>query len=173
MAKLTCELTGKEVLERLKLDDSKTTRVVEAAAQQLAVLVRSKAPSLSGDLRSGIIPSPWVEMTATPGKIVCQVYFDDGMNDTFVKYSKSGKRYYYPASQEYGFKLNRAPAFMAGNQNVKKVGNHLEWKRSVLVAHGYVRRIPGKYFMRDSAVEYAPTFEKMVLELLDEVAKNG
>lgn len=151
MAKITAELTGLEILEKLKLDKSATVRFVQTHAGRLAAITRTNAPRKSGDLRRGIIPSPWQEKTAVPGKVVHEVYFDDGMNDTFVKYSKSGKRYYYPASQEYGFRIaNKTvqPGVSARASSVK-----------------------GKYFMRDSTVEYAPAYVAAAEEFIAEVAK--
>lgn len=173
MVKMTGEITGIEVLEKLRLDNSATVRFVQTAAGRLAATIRTNAPKKSGDLRSGIIPSPWQEKTAVPGKVVHEVYFDASMNDTFVKYSKSGKRYYYPASMEYGYKINHAPSNMENSFLVKKVGNHLEWRRGVLISHGYAKRIPGHYFMRDTTVEYAPAFLAGVEELVEEIGQHG
>lgn len=153
MARMTGEITGIEVLEKLRLDTSTTVRFVQTAAGRLAAIMRTNAPKLSGDLRSGIIPSPWQEKTAVPGKVVHEVYFDEGMNDTFVKISKAGKRYYYPASQEYGFRI--------ANQ-------------STLPGKAPKRtKVTGKYFMRDTTVEYAPAFIAGAEELVEEVGKHG
>lgn len=153
MAHLTFELTGTEVLEKLRIEKSEVSRFVETQAGRLAALIRSNAPKKSGDLRSGIVPSPWEEKSAYPGKVVREVYFDYQMNDTFVKYSKSGKRYYYPASQEYGFRIAR---------------------RSTLPGTKPKRdRVPGKYFMRDTSIEYAPAFVAGAQDLIDKVARNG
>ena len=153
MAHLTFELTGTEVLEKLRIDKTETSRFVETQAGILAALIRSNGPKKSGDLRSGIVPSPWEEKTAYPGKVVREVYFDYRMNDIFVKYSKSGKRYYYPASQEYGFRIARQSTAPGARP-----------KRD---------RVPGKYFMRDTSIEYAPAFVSGAHKLIDKVAKNG
>lgn len=153
MAHLTGEITGIEVLEKLKLDKTETARFVETAAGTLVAITRTNAPKKSGDLRSGIVPSPWEERTAVPGKVVREVYFDAAMNDTFVKVAKSGKRYYYPASQEYGFRIAKQ-ATIPGKTPSRD-------------------RVPGKYFMRDTAVEYAPAFVAGAEKLVEEVAKRG
>ena len=58
------------------------------------------------------------------------------MNDVFVKTTKDGKRYYYPASQEYGF--------------ITKDG-------------GYV---PGFHFLRDSIDDNKRQIEKTVVDEL-------
>lgn len=146
MAEITAELTGIEVLEKLRMDKTVTSRFVETAAGSLMATVRTNAPCRSGNLRRGIVASPWDEKTAVPGKIVREVYFDYAMNDTFVKYSKSGKRYYYPASQEYGYRIANS---------------------------GNGARVPGKYFMRDSVIEYYPDYVDGVENLLKEVADGG
>ena len=80
---------------------------VRRSVNGLLYKVRSNAPQKTGELRSGIIPSPAAERTATPYRIVYDVYMDEGKNEIFVKMSKAGKRYYYPASQEYRFKTEK------------------------------------------------------------------
>lgn len=172
MARMTGEIANIEVLKRLKLDTTMTARFVQTSVGRLVAITRTNAPKKSGDLRAGIIPSPWEEKTAVPGKVVREVYFDEGMNDTFVKYSKAGKRYYYPASMEYGYLINRAPSGLENSFLTKKVGDHLEWRRGVLISHGYAKRIPGHYFMRDSAVEYAPEFVAGAENLIEEVGNR-
>lgn len=153
MAHITFEFTGTEAIEKLRIEKESISRFVETNAGRLAVLIRSNAPKKSGDLRSGIVPSPWEENSAYPGKVVRQVYFDHRMNDVFVKYSKSGKRYYYPASQEYGFRIARQSAAPGATPKQTKV--------------------PGKYFMRDTEIEYAPAFVAEAQKLIEEVTQNG
>lgn len=53
-----------------------------------------------GALKKGIIKKE--ENIRTPGKAVFDIMMDPKKNDIFVQYYK-GKRYYYPASVEYGF----------------------------------------------------------------------
>lgn len=67
-------------------------------------------------------------------KVVFDVTFDAAMNDKFVKLTKTGKRYYYPASQEYGFRIGRT------------------------------RRKTGLYFMRDTAVAFYSEHENAVVD---------
>lgn len=119
-------------------------KLVETAAGTLAARIHTKAPRRTGDLISGIIPSPWEEKSQYPGKIVRQVYIDARMNDTFVKVAKNGKRYYYPASQEFGFRI----ANRTGSQ---------------------VKRVPGKYFMKNTFVDYVPSFISDVHKLVEKV----
>ena len=121
--------------------------LVQSAAGTLAVRIRTRAPKKTGDLISGIVPSPWEENSKYPGKIVRQVYFDAGMNDTFVKVTKSGKRYYYPASQEFGFRI-------ANRTGVR------------------VKRVPGKFFMADTFIDYVPVFLKDAAALVDKVVSE-
>lgn len=56
----------------------------------------------TGYLRKGIKEK--AEKTRIKGKKVYDLWPDPSMNDVFVKVSKKGKRAYYPASIEHGFK---------------------------------------------------------------------
>lgn len=116
---------------------------VRQSATGLMYRIRTNAPYRSGDLQRGLIVAPGHEKTATEGKIVNDIVFDAGMNDTFVKISKAGNRYYYPASQEYGFRIRRG------------------------------KRVPGLYYMRDTAAEFFPEHEETVvdsvLDILEEL----
>ena len=142
--KTNCIVLSDSDLADVRKEIVQIQSLVQTAAGALAVRIRTKAPRKSGDLISGIIPSPWEENSIYPGKIVRQVFFDAGMNDTFVKMTKDGKRYYYPASQEYGFRI----ANRAGNK---------------------VKKVPGKFFVRSSYFEYIPIFENDVATLLEKV----
>lgn len=111
---------------------------VRQSASGLMYRIRTSAPHRSGDLQRGLMVAPGREKTAVPGKIVNDIVFDRAMNDTFVKMSRSGKRYYYPASQEYGFRTVRG------------------------------KRVPGLYYMRDtSAAFYSEHEENIVESVLD------
>ena len=116
---------------------------VRQSAAGLLFRTKEAAPYRTGALQSGLILAPGKERTPIHGKVVNDIVFDAGMNDTFVKYSKSGKRYYYPASQEYGFKIRKG------------------------------KRVPGLYYMRNTAAEYYGTHENAVvdrvLEILEEL----
>lgn len=101
---LTAKMTNAEALGRLRAEPDRIRKAARNAAAYVRSISRRNAPKKSGDLRRGIVLSPFAEHTRYQGKAVYDVYFDDKMNDTFVKYSKAGKRYYYPASQEYGFR---------------------------------------------------------------------
>lgn len=145
--KTNCIVLSDSDLADVRKEIVQIQRLVQTATGALAVRIRTKAPRKSGDLISGIIPSPWEENSKYPGKIVRQVYMDAGMNDTFVKISKTGKRYYYPASQEYGFRIaNRSGA--------------------------KVKRVPGKFFMGDTFTDYVPAFQKNVETLIEEVVSK-
>lgn len=63
---------------------------------------RSRAPQKSGNLKRGIISAITWERNTTVA--FAGAGMDRNMNNIFVKYSKSGKRYYYPSSVEYGHK---------------------------------------------------------------------
>lgn len=142
--KTSCMVLSHGDLADVRKEITQIQKLVETAAGTLAVRIHTKAPRRTGDLISGIIPSPWEEKSQYPGKIVRQVYMDARMNDTFVKVSKNGTRYYYPASQEFGFRI----ANRTGSQ---------------------VKRVPGKYFMKNTFVDYVPSFNSDVQKLMEAV----
>lgn len=108
----------------------------------LTNITRAMAPSKSGALRAGIVPSPGIEPRAyANGNIVKYVWMDPGMNDTFVR-SANGKRYYYPASQEYGFRTRGGG------------------------------RKGGLYFMRNTAVSYYPAHEARVAQAVNKILEE-
>ena len=144
--KITCTLQSGTDLADVRKEISQIQKLVESAAGTLAVKIQTAAPRKTGALISGIVPSPWEEKSRYPCKIVRQVYMDYRMNDTFVKVTKSGKRYYYPASQEYGFRIaNRT---------------------------GMGKRVPGKYFMRQTFIEYVPMFVTEAEDLIGKVVSQ-
>lgn len=155
--KITCTALTDVELANVRKEISEIQRIVQTATGDLAARIRTRAPKKSGDLIKGIIPSPWEENSAYPGKIVREVYMDAGMNDTFVKVSKAGKRYYYPASQEFGFKIPK-------RKNIPQ-RDERQYKRR--------NRVPGKFFMNDTFVEYGSTFEENVDQFVEKVVKNG
>ena len=139
-------------LQKLRMERAEMNNTIEAAAYRYVLAARAAAPEKSGDLKRGIIPSPFPENSSLPGKVVYDAYFDPAQNDTFVKVSKKGYRYYYPASQEYGF--------ARPNPNLKKARKKRYTGKD---------RTPGKYFMRDSAINFYGSFESDVAEMVNEV----
>ena len=123
--------------------DAQIEGPVRQSAAGLLFATRQAAPVRSGDLRRGIIQLPGREKTPVFGKVVSDIVIDAGMNDTFVKYTKNGTRYYYPASQEYGFRIGRG------------------------------KRVPGLYYMRNTAMAYYAAHEENVvqgvMDMLEEV----
>lgn len=93
-----------EVLKALngleKLPQKCVNKSARNGAKIALTYARSKAPYFTGDLSNGIILKD--EKTSKQGKKVYDVTFDN--NPNFVKITKDNKRYYYPASQEYGFR---------------------------------------------------------------------
>lgn len=110
-----------------------------------------RAPKKKGTLRSGICVSQTPERSKTNGKIVWDVWFDSSMTDDFVRFTKSGKRYYYPASQEFGFRMANRTSLPGQSE----------------------RRIPGKYFMREGLADVAPALIAEANAYIDEVMRNG
>ncbi len=133
------EIEGMKELERTirelgKLPQKCVTKAAKKGAQIALKAAKQKAPFLTGALEEGIILKG--EKTRRKGKKVYQVTMNPAMNDVFVKTTKDGKRYYYPASQEYGF--------------ITKNG-------------GYV---PGYHYLRDSLVDNKERIEKTVVDVL-------
>lgn len=157
--KTNCIIMAKPDLDAVRKEIEQVRSIVQTAAGALAVRVRTKAPKKSGDLISGIVPSPWEENSKYPGKIVRQVYMDYAMNDTFVKMTKTGKRYYYPASQEYGFKISGRTTLTPQQSSAYQVSARK-------------KTVPGKYFMHDTFNEYVPVFEEDVVKFVGKVVSK-
>jgi len=139
MAKVKYEIEGMKELEKTirklgKLPQKCVTKAAKKGAQIALKAAKQNAPFLTGALEEGIILKG--EKTRKKGKKVYQVTMNPAMNDVFVKTTKDGKRYYYPASQEYGF--------------ITKNG-------------GYV---PGFHYLRDSLVDNKERIEKTVVDVL-------
>ena len=128
-----------ELLKSMKRLEKLPQKVVTKAAQKairlpLAAAKRGGWVDQTGSLRRGIVKK--AERTRAQGKKVYQVTFDSKMNDTFVKIAKNGTRYYYPASQEYGFRTKNG---------------------------GYV---PGFHFLKEGLENTAPQFERTIVETM-------
>ena len=139
MAKVKYEIEGMKELERTirklgKLPQKCVTKAAKKGAQIALKAAKQKAPFLTGALEEGIILK--AEKTKKKGKKVYQVTMNPAMNDIFVKTTKDGKRYYYPASMEYGF--------------ITRDG-------------GYS---PGFHYLRDSLVDNKERIEKTVVDVL-------
>ena len=143
---ITVELGAGQSMAVKRVSMDKLGQAVKMSANGLVSVTRTNAPKKTGALRRGLIVSPIAERSATPGKTVYDIYFDEKMNDTFVKYSR-GKRYYYPASQEYGFRTTPGP-------------------------RGESRRVPGKYYMRSSSVAYYAKHEQNVAEAVEQLLED-
>ncbi len=133
------EIEGMKELERTirelgKLPQKCVTKAAKKGAQIALKAAKQKAPFLTGALEEGIILKG--EKTRRKGKKVYQVTMNPAMNDVFVKTTKDGKRYYYPASMEYGFMTRDG---------------------------GYV---PGYHYLRDSLVDNKERIEKTVVDVL-------
>lgn len=107
---------------------------VRDSANALLSRTKAAAPYRLGHLRAGLIVAPGREKSKTYGKVVNDIVFDAAMNDVFVKMSKAGKRYYYPASKEYGFRVEGG------------------------------KRVPGLYYMRNTASAFYAVHEETIVE---------
>ena len=132
------DIIGMKELERsfralAKVPQTVATSSARAGARIALKAAKENAPEDTGALKQGIILKG--ERTRTRGKKVYDVMMDPAKNDIFVKMTKDGKRYYYPASQEYGF---------------------------LTVDGGYV---PGYRFLRRSVDDNAETIQRKILEV--------
>jgi len=139
MAKVKFEIEGMKELEKTirklgRLPQKCVTPAARKGGRIVLLAARAKAPWRFGDLANGIILKG--EKLRKRGKKVYDVMMDPAKNDIFVKTTKDGKRYYYPASQEYGFMLKNG---------------------------GYV---PGLHFLRDSLVDNKAEVERVTVQEL-------
>lgn len=125
-----------------RVSEAEIEAPIRQSATGLMYRIRTNAPYRTGDLQRGLMVAPGIEKTVTPGKVVNDIVFDRAMNGTFVKLSRSGKRYYYPASQEYGFRIGR------------------------------VKRKPGLYYMRNTSAEYFHEHEEVVVDSVMEILED-
>lgn len=137
--KVKFKIEGMEELEKTirklgKLPQKCVTKAAKKGAQIALKAAKQKAPFFTGALEEGIILKG--EKARRKGKKVYQVTMNPAMNDVFVKTTKGGKRYYYPASQEYGF--------------ITKNGGYM----------------PGFHYLRDSLVDNKERIEKTVVDVL-------
>jgi len=144
------EIVGMKELERAfqrlgKVPQPAATKSSRAGGRVALRAAKALAPKDTGELEEGIIMRR--ERTRVKGKAVHDIMMDPAKNDVFVKTTKDGKRYYYPASQEYGF-LTRDG--------------------------GYV---PGYRFLRRAIDENAELIERTILEIagkeVDKALKKG
>jgi HK97 gp10 family phage protein len=99
-------------LQRLIRDMQRIGQVPQKVANKAAragaaigrKAAKTNAPIDEGDLKKGVIMK--AERKVKPGKKVYGIMIDPKKNDIFVKLSKTNKRSYYPASQEYGWTTN-------------------------------------------------------------------
>lgn len=129
---LTIEVEDRKTLRWLQQHQQRLEDTVILALPKVAQIARRYAPKKSGDLRRGIIVMPGLEKTRFKGKAVGQVVIDRNMNSVFQKPSKKGHHYYYPASQEYGFR-HRAKG--GGTKRIE--GKHYMYIASRLSAGGF------------------------------------
>lgn len=120
------------------------TPAVRKAMKPVLQAAREGAPVDTGSLRKGIILKS--EKNKPPLKKVFQVTMDKKKNDIFVKgldESGEGKRAYYPASQEYGFK--------------KKNGG----------------KVPGKHFLKKAAEQQEAQLPDAIVDnLISEIQRE-
>lgn len=148
-----------DVARSLERRGAAAVREDAEAVRRLAVQL---APHRYGNLQAGIVVTG-PENSWFGQSFAYDVRMAPNMDQQFARYTKDGKRYYYPASQEYGF-YTREP------EAIPK-----EIKKSP-ACRGRVssrRRVPGKYFMRTAArVTYDP-FVEHVTDVVNDIIKEA
>lgn len=142
LGQISLEIPQLEMADMSRIAEAVMRPLVKTSADLLASRIQANAPKKTGDLSRGVIASAAPERSTDPGKVIHDIYFSAAMNDKFVKVTKSGKRYYYPASQEYGFRI------------------------------GNGKRVPGKYYMRDASVEFYAEHRDRVAEGVDNILEE-
>lgn len=118
-----------------KLPTKCVTKAVRKGGNAVMRAVKANAPVDSGTLKRAIKLK--LEKSRKKGKRVVEVTYNPADTDLLAGVSPgTGKRYYYPASQEYGYFTRDG---------------------------GYV---PGYHFMRNAAAEENGTFNGLVIETL-------
>ena len=117
------------------------TPAVRKAMKPVLQVAKSKAPKDTRALSKNL--KLMGERSRTPGKKVYQVGLDKAKNDIFAKISTTGKRSYYPASQEHGWRLPDGS------------------------------KVPGKHYMRDAMDEKAPQVASDIVDnIMTEIEKE-
>ena len=105
---MKCKVEGMdEVIKMIKDAGELPQKCVNKAAKKGIQIAKKDAKGggwvdQTGYLRKAIKEK--AEKSKTKGKKVYDLWPDPSYNDVFVKTTKKGKRAYYPASIEYGFK---------------------------------------------------------------------
>lgn len=108
------------------------TKAVKDGGAIILAETKRLAPKRSRTMINAMVVQ--LERSRKTGKRVVQITFSSKYNSLLVKKSKTGKRSYYPASQEYGW--------------IKRNGE----------------RVEGKHFMRDAADTQENAFKKKVID---------
>jgi hypothetical protein len=92
-----------ELIDQLgKVPQKVATKAARQGAQIDLTATKADAPVYDGWLKASL--KLVGEKAKSPGKKVYEITFDRAYNSKLVKTSKSGKRSYYPVSQEFGWK---------------------------------------------------------------------
>lgn len=140
------ELQGFNELKNLidelgKVPQKVATKAARSGGQIDLTATKQDAPVYDGWLKASL--KLVGERASTPGKKVYEITFDKAYNSKLVKISKSGKRSYYPNSQEFGWKYPNG-GYHVGLQYMKNTarekGNAVE-QRIVDVATAELNKV--------------------------------
>lgn len=104
---MSVELQGFNELRQLideleKVPQKVATKAARSGGQVDLTATKQDAPVYDGWLKASL--KLIGEKSKTPSKKVYEITFDRAYNSKLVKFSKEGKRSYYPVSQEFGWK---------------------------------------------------------------------
>ena len=93
----------RELIDQLgKVPQNVATKAARQGSQIDLTAAKADAPVYDGWLKAAL--KLVGEKSKSPGKKVYEITFDRAYNSKLVKTSKTGKRSYYPVSQEFGWK---------------------------------------------------------------------
>jgi hypothetical protein len=107
----------KQLIDQLgKVPQKVATRAASAGARIDLSATKADAPVYDGWLKASL--KMVGERASKPGKKVYEITFDRAYNSKLVKTSETGKRSYYPVSQEFGWKYKNG-GYHVGLQYMK------------------------------------------------------
>jgi hypothetical protein len=107
----------KQLIDQLgKVPQKVATRAASAGARIELSATKADAPVYDGWLKASL--KMVGERASKPGKKVYEITFDRAYNSKLVKTSETGKRSYYPVSQEFGWKYKNG-GYHVGLQYMK------------------------------------------------------
>ncbi|MCA0754908.1 HK97 gp10 family phage protein [Paenibacillus sp. N4] len=116
----------RELKQMIKDLDKKGLRKVANKAGRAGAKIpfkaaKTNAPEDTGDLKGALVMR--AEKSRKRGKKIYTIGINPAKIDHFVRISKEGKRAFYPASQEYGFRVGES-GYIPGYHYLEKAINN-------------------------------------------------